>query len=279
MEEGIGSKKKSAGIIDVEHENLFWEKKPLGYSSPRTLQYAVFFSIGLHFALQGVQEQYDLVPQQFVRFPTDVAVYDRSVYYEYTEFISKNNQHRFKDVNMQSKSGRVYALVESERCVIKLLDTYLAKLPSNSAFFYMRPLETIPCDDSKPWYTNQRVGVNSLKAILPMLSSESDCGVKYTNHSLRATSTTRMFSKGVPEKLIAEKTGHRSLKALRFYERTNPEMERALNEVIADPTKEFSVGEKPTTETADKCVKKGASSTGHSFSGNLTNCTINISYN
>ena len=107
-----------------------------------------------------------------------------------------------------------------------------------------------------------------------------------------------MFSKGVPEKLIAEKTGHRSLKALRFYERTKPEMERALNEVIADPTKEFSVGEKPTTgtadkcikkevsstdtpttETADKCVKKGASSTGHSFSGNLTNCTINISYN
>ena len=133
---------------------------------------------------------------------------------------------------MQSKSGRVYALVESERCVVKLLDTYLAKLPPNSAFFYMRPLESIPHDDSKSWYTNQRVGVNKLKTILPMLSSESDRGVKYTNHSLRATSTTRMFSKGVPEKLIAEKTGHRSLKALRFYERTNPEMERALNAIL-----------------------------------------------
>lgn len=181
--------------------------------------------------------------------------------------------------------------------VVKLLDTYLAKLSPNSAFFYMRPLESIPCHDSKPWYTNQRVGVNKLKTILPMLSSESDCGVKYTNHSLRATSTTRMFSKGVPEKLI-EKTGHRSLKALQFYECTN-QMERALSEVIADPTKEFPVGEKPapittgtadkcvkketdtptTTETPDKCVKKGTSSTGHSFSGNLTNCTINISYN
>ena len=75
--EGIGSKKKSAGIIDVEHENMFWEKKLLGYLSPRALQHAVF---GLHFALRGVQKQYDLVPHQFVRFPTDVAVYDRNVY-------------------------------------------------------------------------------------------------------------------------------------------------------------------------------------------------------
>ena len=63
---------------------MFWEKKLLGYSSPRALQHAVFFCVGLHFALRGVQEQYDLVPHQFVRFPTDVAIYDRNVYYEYT---------------------------------------------------------------------------------------------------------------------------------------------------------------------------------------------------
>ena len=53
--------------------------------------------------------------------------------------------------------------------------------------------------------------MNKLKDILPKISLESGCGVKYTNHSLRATASTRMFSSGVPEKLIAEKTGHRSL--------------------------------------------------------------------
>lgn len=52
-----------------------------------------------------------------------------------------------------------------------------------------------------------------------------------------------MFSKGVSEKLISEKTGHRSLKALRFYERTQPEMEKAMDAVIADPQKPFSLAD------------------------------------
>ena len=200
--EGVGAEKKSAPIIEVEHENLFWEKNLLGYSTPRTLQRAVFFYVGLHFALRGVQEQYDLVPHQFARFPPDASVYDSSVYYQYTEFILKNNQHRFKDVNLQNKVCR--GMHKS------ILDTYLEKLPPNASYFYMHRLDRVP-DKDKPWYSKQRVGINSMKEILSKLSSESGCGVRYTNHSLRATATTGMFSKGVPEKVIAEKTGHRSL--------------------------------------------------------------------
>ena len=41
-----------------------------------------------------------------------------------------------------------------------------------------------------------------------------------TNHSLRATGATRLFEANVPEKLIQERTGHRSIDALRMYERT-----------------------------------------------------------
>ena len=39
-----------------------------------------------------------------------------------------------------------------------------------------------------------------------------------TNHSLRATAATQMFQQDVPEKLIQERTGHRSLEGLRLYE-------------------------------------------------------------
>ena len=42
-------------------------------------------------------------------------------------------------------------------------------------------------------------------------------GTKYTNRSLWATATSRMFLNNVPEKIIAEKTGHRSLAGLRAY--------------------------------------------------------------
>ena len=50
------------------------------------------------------------------------------------------------------------------------------------------------------------------------MCSEAEISGNKTNHSLRATAATEMFRRGVPEKLIQERTGHRSLEALRSYE-------------------------------------------------------------
>ena len=44
-----------------------------------------------------------------------------------------------------------------------------------------------------------------------------------TNHSLRSYGVTTLFKKNVPEKLIQERSGHRSLSALRVYEKTTNE--------------------------------------------------------
>ena len=56
-------------------------------ATPKTLQRTVFFYVGLNFVLRGVQEQYDLIPSQFVRVPQDMQRYNESVYYEYREYI------------------------------------------------------------------------------------------------------------------------------------------------------------------------------------------------
>ena len=184
--QGKGAEKHSAptAVVRPEDELLFWEKGHLGYGSPKALQRTVFLYVILHFALHGVQEQHDLVPQQFSCVVPETSVYDEYVYYQYTEYISKNNQHRFKDLNSSSKITRAYAQVDSRHCVVKLLDTYLAKLHPEGSLFYMRPLESLPVDESKPWYTKQRVGVNKLKEVMPMLNKEAGCKLKYTNHSL-----------------------------------------------------------------------------------------------
>jgi len=161
--------------------------------------------------LRGVQEHHDLQVEQLSRHPPDSSVYSEAVYYQYTEFISKNNQHRFKDVNASNKSCRVYARPGCERCVVRLLDFYISKLPENPVAFYLRPLEKVP-SSNKPWYCKSRVGVNKLKTFIPEISAEAGLNVNYTNHSLRATAVTRMYNTGVPENLIAEKSGHKSLK-------------------------------------------------------------------
>ena len=297
--QGVGAVKQSAKVIDPKDEDIFWQKGLLGYSSPKILQRTVFFYTGLHFVLRGVQEQYDLVPSQFTREPQDLSVYNSSVYYEYIEFVSKNNQHRFKDINMKSKKVRAYAIPGNERCIVKLLDTYLPLLPPNSPHFYMRALERFPSDPNKFCMANQRVGVNMLKNILSKLSEKAGLEAHYTNHSLRATAITRMFNAGIPEKVIAENSGHRSTKALRCYERTSDEQQQAAARVINSPScdphafqpdKEIrgaSTELKPSLASSCDALpecKPAVSASNEpfvqplgGFSGNFNNCTINIS--
>ena len=105
--EGIGVVKNSAAVISFEDEELFWSSEVFGYHSPKALQRAVFYHVGLHLVLRGVQEQHDLELQQLDRFPSDTTVYTEDVYYEYHELISKNNQHRFKDINATIESTKV----------------------------------------------------------------------------------------------------------------------------------------------------------------------------
>ena len=107
---------------------------------------------------------------------------------------------------MRNKQVRTYTLPGSNRC-------------SNFEHFYMPPLPKTPVDDIKPWYTRQRIGVNTIKQFLSKICSSTGNDTKYTNHSLRATAITRMFNGSIPEKVIAEKSGHKSIKALRCYEK------------------------------------------------------------
>ena len=106
----------------------------------------MFFYIALNFVLRGVQEQHDLIPSQFSRVPQDKSVYNTLVYYEYTELVSKNNQHRFRDINAQNKAIHAYALPGNRKCIVKMLDKYLSLLPPNAPYFYMRANEEI-CEE------------------------------------------------------------------------------------------------------------------------------------
>ena len=57
-----------------------------------------------------------------------------------------------------------------------------------------------------------------------------------TNHSLRATGATCLYSANVPEKIIQQRTGHQSLKSLRTYERTSDEQHLAVSTILTDPS-------------------------------------------
>ena len=134
-----------------------------------------------------------------------MSCYNEEVYYTYHELISKNNQHRFKDINCKSKSARVYAIVDSPpHYLVKLLDVYLNHLPKDPVGFYLQPLDKLDTSQKQVWYKNQRVGVNTLKTFLSDLSIATGVDVRYTNHCPRATCISRMFTSGISEKVITE---------------------------------------------------------------------------
>lgn len=228
-EAGIGTVTKSAKVISKSDENDLWDSGVLNTYTPVGLQNAVFYYLGKVCCLRGGEEQRGLKPSQFKRY------YDPDRYL-YSEHGSKNRNGGFFQLDVENKNVTIYRSESNgERCLVSLLDLYLSKLPQ-AAFeqdiFYCRPLDQYGRDG--PWYSKQPKGKHSLsKMVKAMLSkSGAGCASEYSNHSLRASGATELFQAEVPEKVIQDMTGHRSVKALRQYEKVSDVQKKAACNIL-----------------------------------------------
>ena len=76
----------------------------------------------------------------------------------------------------------------------------------------MRPREK-PTGDA--WYTAVAIGHNSLGNTVKRLCDSAGVQGYFTNHSLRASTATRLFEAGVDEQLIMLRTGHNTISGLK----------------------------------------------------------------
>ena len=126
------------------------------------------------------------------------------------------------------------------------------------------------------------------------------------SHSLRATGPTNLYTANVQEKMIQQRTGHRSLKALRTYERTT-EQELAVSKILTTdknidythslPSEQSKVGaltQQSPASTAEQpcnlalnhmlkqlCQVSQTQSFGPNLAflfGSTTNCVINVNF-
>ena len=101
-----------------------------------------------------------------------------------------------------------------EPCLVDIYQMYIELVRDQSKgvkAFYLKPNCTRFAYDKLP------VGINSLNEILPSLCKAGGFECK-TSHSLRVTCASTLFNEGVEEKLIRDRTGHRS-NALYKYEK------------------------------------------------------------
>ena len=71
----------------------------------------------------------------------------------------------------------------------------------------------------------------------------SEAGIEgfHTNHSLRATNATRLFSAGADEQLIMERTGHLSMDGVRSYKRTSDHLNEEVSNILNGHGKQHKV--------------------------------------
>ena len=224
--QGIGTEVNRTPIFNMDEEQKLWDSGVLSVNNPVGLQRAVFFYIGKRFCVRGGEEQRKLGPSQFKRsFKPDC--------FTFIEHGSKNRSGGLQQLKIDNKCVPCYAVPdESPRCLVYLLDLYLEKLPL-AAFekdiLYCRPKKcSISCST---WYENVPVGKNKLGSMVKEMCQEAGIDIK-TNHSLRATGASAMFHSNVPEKIIQNVTGHRSVEALRKYEHISTEQHRAVSKVM-----------------------------------------------
>ena len=130
-------------------------------------------------------------------------------------------------------------------------------------------------------HTAVPIGKNTLCGMVKNMCIKASLETR-TNHSLRATATNALYKADVPEKVIQERTGHRSLDALRKYERSTERQHGTASKILAI-RKEVDY-QKALCSVASEKASTG-SSTARTASllitlniQSISSCTINLSY-
>jgi len=243
---GIGSTKQQAETLTDTEEDSLWEKGLLGDHTPQTLLDTIIFYNGYYFALRSGKEH-----RQLRRNPCQIQVVEHPgerAFLRYTEDVSKNRPGGLKGRNIKPKVVVQHAnLEDSKRCFVRLFKLYMSLCPDNAPdhALYLRPANhpTANC-----WYSKQPLGHTTLSKTVARLCTSAGIQGHKTNHSLRATTTSRLYHSGVDEQLVMERTGHRSLEGVRSYKRTSEAQREALSDILNRP-------KRPRTNNAELALQ------------------------
>ena len=220
QQKGIGSVKRQAEPITEVEEDILCSKGLLGDHTPQALLNTIIFMNWVYFALRSGKEHRELRHES-----SQIQRDGERPYLEYTEDESKNRPGGLRGRHIARKVVKHHAnLSNPDRCFVRLFCLYQSHCPSNPKCnsFYLKPLKT---PTRKLWYSREPLGHNTLSQSIESMCKAAGITGFRSNHSLRATSATRLYAAGTDEQLIMERTGHRSVEGVRSYKRTSTEQE------------------------------------------------------
>lgn len=200
-----------SGYSAIEPEDMERLRIYFNRSSPERLQDEVFFLILYHFGFRGREWLRNLTTQslklkeskgtRFVDFEKCMA--EKNVRY--------TNQAIMRQIVMTETPAT------KENCPVEAVETYLAKLPSES------PLFPKPCkkyQQNGKWYCEKEVlGKNSLNDLMKTISIRAGLSRTYTNHSVRSTCVTNLRKSGFTAEQCQLVTGHNRVESIHRYDK------------------------------------------------------------
>ena len=146
--------------------------------------------------------------------------------------------------------------VGGERCPVALFKQFVERRPLNmrwSGPFYLS-IKTNRRLNDNIWFKTQPMGVNTIsnmmKTAVPGTSLE-ESHKKFTNHSARKTTVSKLKKANVERSDIVKVTGHRSVQSLDDYDEADEEEQRRLSSAISKRNYENSSAEKKRMAVSD----------------------------
>jgi integrase len=205
----IKFKKKEKEFVSEEEEEMFWKQGLLGTDTAKSLLNTVYFYNG--FGLRGGEHRNMVVNNleigtNFIRFENVSKTYYGGL--SDLKYIPRVVKHVCYEIGAKHER----CLVDIYRLYIRLVQTVAKQCQA----FYFRP------STKKFGYEKSLVGINTLNKMLPEMCQAVGVRRK-TTHSLRVTCSSSLFNVGVEEKIIRQRTGHRSDAAIFHYEKPTEE--------------------------------------------------------
>ena len=217
--EGLSVKFKKAERQEVtaKEEELFWSKGLLGNETAECLLNTVYFYNGKLFGLRA--KEHRQLRYINIRVENNFIIFDESV--------SKTFHGGLNDLKYKPRFVKHFChalgLNTVGACLVEIYEMYLSKiqdLATKVDAFYFTPHR----DQRVFGFEKVAIGINTLNKILPEKLCAAAGLPKKTSHCLRVTCATNLFQNGVEEKIIRERTGHRSNALMRYEHPTEKQM-------------------------------------------------------
>ncbi len=220
---GIGQcHRKGKSEITEEDERKLWEMKLLGSQSAESLLHTIYYFNGKLFGLRSGEHR--LLRVHNIKVKENMIIFDESHCKTFQGGLNDvKNKPRYIE-HVCHDIGEVHY-----PCLVNMYEVYISKvrkLVEKIESFYFRPHRSGTFE-----YEESAVGLCTLNKILPVKLCEKAGLERKTAHCLRVTCASRLFQEGVEEKLVRERTGHKS-NALFGYEKASKKQLRNVSDAL-----------------------------------------------